>query len=288
MHRFPEKRVAITGAASGLGLATARHFLSRGWRVAFADVQDDTGNAIVASLGLPENRAFYQHVDVIKVRDIQAWRRKIVELWGGLDILVNNAGVAAHGGIGEAPLEDWEWVIDIDLMGVVRGCKEFAPLFKRQRSGQIVNIASMAGLVHAPEMGSYNAAKAGVVALSETLVGELSPFGVGVNVVCPGFFSTGLASTARSPNPKLKETMEKLFAGSKLSAADVAERLYEGVDKQHFYILPHANYRLLWWLKRYAPGVYLRSMKTLGRRLLAKRQDCDDSVETTEKGRAVG
>lgn len=272
MQRFPEKRVAITGAASGLGLAMARNFLSQGWRVAFSDVQDQAGESIVESLSLPKDRAFYQHVDVTKVRDIQAWKKSILEKWGGLDILINNAGVASHGAVDEGPLEDWQWILDINLMGVVRGCREFAGLFKEQRSGHIVNIASMAGLVHSPEMGSYNVSKAGVVALSETIQGELSNFGVGVSVVCPGFFPTGLANSARSPNPRFKEVVEKLFATSKLDAGDVAERIYKSVEDNSFYILPHFNYRWAWWSKRYVPALYLRSMQVLGAKLHAKKQ----------------
>ncbi len=275
MQRFPEKRVAITGAASGLGLALARLFLSRGWRVAFADIQDEAGESIVRSLQLPKDRAFYQHVDVTKVRDIQAWKKQIMEAWGGLDLLINNAGVATHGAIETAPLEDWDWVLNINLMGVVRGCRTFIPLFKKQKSGHVVNISSMAGLIHSPEMGSYNAAKAGVVAVSETLVGELASYGVGVSVVCPGFFATNLAKNGRLGSPKVHETLEKLFASSKLSAEDVAERIFDGVTKQDFYILPHRNYRPIWLFKRYVPSAYLASLRTLGKRLLSKHKDWD-------------
>ncbi|WP_020407373.1 SDR family oxidoreductase [Hahella ganghwensis] len=290
MQRFPEKRVAITGAASGLGLALTRLFLSRGWRVALADIQDEAGESIVKSLQLPKDRAFYQRVDVTKVRDIQAWKKKIVETWGGLDVLINNAGVATHGAIDTAPLEDWDWVLNINLMGVVRGCRTFVPLFKKQKSGHVVNISSMAGLIHSPEMGSYNAAKAGVVAVSETLVGELDSFGVGTSVVCPGFFATNLARNGRFASPQVHETLEKLFASSKLSANDVAERIYDGVAKQDFYILPHRNYRFFWLLKRYLPAGYLASLRSLGKRLLAKRNgwDIDSLKEDHEDSQQPG
>ncbi len=272
MQRFPERRVAITGAASGLGLSLARLFLSRGWRVAFADIQDEAGESIVSALKLPKDRAFYQHVDVTKVRDIQAWKKRIMETWGGLDLLINNAGVATHGAVDVAPIEDWEWVLNINLLGVVRGCRTFLPLFKKQKSGHVINIASMAGLIHSPEMGSYNAAKAGVVALSETMVGEVSGYGVGVSVVCPGFFPTGLGKSARMGSPQMKRALERLFASSKLSADDVAERIYKGVEQRDFYVLPHLNYRPIWWLKRYLPAGYLASLKAIGNKMQAKRK----------------
>jgi NAD(P)-dependent dehydrogenase (short-subunit alcohol dehydrogenase family) len=279
MLRFPEKRVAITGAASGLGLALAKHFLSHGWHVAFADIQDDTGQQVVAALALPQEKAFYQHVDVTNPSDLQSWHSRIEMLWGGLDILINNAGVAAHGTVDEAPLEDWDWVININLMGVVRGCKEFIPVFKRQRSGHIINVASMAGLVHSPELASYNASKAAVVAISETLLGELDSYGVSVSVVCPGFFPTGLTSSARVSHPQMKQVIERLFATSRLSADDIARIVYNKVESGKFYILPHFSYRPGWWLRRFLPLAYLRSMKSIGKQLLGRRSKWQDEAE---------
>ncbi|MBK8972894.1 MAG: SDR family oxidoreductase [Hahellaceae bacterium] len=272
MANPPLKRVAITGAASGLGLALAKKYAAEGWRVALADIQDEAGEAAVKSLALAKDYAFYTHVDVCNTADLQAWRTDIERRWDGLDLLINNAGVATHGAVDEAPLEDWEWVLNINLMGVVRGCKIFIPLFKRQHHGQIVNIASMAGLVHSPEMGSYNASKAGVVAVSETLYGELAGLDIGVSVVCPGFFPTGLAKTARTTNPQVKQVIEKLFQTSRLSADDIADQIFKGAEAGRFYILPHFNYRLVWWLKRYIPELYLKSMQTTGKALLKKKR----------------
>ncbi len=272
MRRFEGKRVAITGAASGLGLALAKHFAMHGWRVALADIQDGEGEKALQTLPTLRADAFYTHVDVRRVEQIESWKAAIEARWGGLDILINNAGVATHGAIDEAPLEDWAWVLDINLMGVVRGCKVFTPLFKKQHRGHIVNIASMAGLVHSPEMGSYNASKAGVVAVSETLLGELGSFGVGVTVVCPGFFATALAKTARTTHPQVKQAIEKLFATSRLSADDIAALVFQGVEHQHFYVLPHFSYRMMWWVKRYLPAAYLKSMQSMGKAMFRKRQ----------------
>lgn len=272
MRRFDGKRVAITGAANGLGLALAKRFAQQGWRVAMADVQDEEGEKSLNTLPTLRADAFYSHVDVTKIADLKAWKSAIEARWGGLDILINNAGVATHGAIDEAPLEDWEWVLNINLMGVVRGCKVFTPLFKQQHSGHVVNIASMAGLVHSPEMGSYNASKAGVVAVSETLFGELTGFGVGVTVVCPGFFQTALAKAARTTHPQVKQAIEKLFATSRLSADDIADLIFQGVENQQFYILPHFSYRMMWWVKRYLPAAYLKSMQSMGKTMFRKRQ----------------
>lgn len=280
MKDLAQKRIAITGAASGLGLAMARHYASQGWNVALADIQEEAGQAALSSLSGPGEH-FFQKVDVSRIRDIQSWRRAIEKRWKGLDLLINNAGVASHGRVDEAPLNDWDWVIDINLMGVVRGCKEFIPLMKQQAGGgHIINIASAAGLLHSPEMASYNATKAGVVAVSETLQGELAGQGVGVSVVCPGFFQTSLAETARTSHPKVKESIEKLLASSKISADDIARIIYDEAEKGKFYILPHFNYRALWWMKRYLPSVYLRSMQNIGRKMSAKRKHWQNKAAT--------
>jgi NAD(P)-dependent dehydrogenase (short-subunit alcohol dehydrogenase family) len=166
-------RVLITGGASGFGQALATHYARTGHRVLVTDLAHDAPGGVL-----------YRPLDV---RDDEAWSgavRWIDGNWDGLDLLVNNAGVAAGGRFDSSPVDDWEWLIDTNLMGVVRGCRAFMPMFKSQRGGRIVNVASMAGLVHPPGMSSYNAAKAAVVALSETMLHELAPYGVGVSVVC--------------------------------------------------------------------------------------------------------
>ena len=124
--------------------------------------------------------------------DWAAARDWVEREWGGLDVLVNNAGVAGGGRLDVAGLDEWQWITEINLFGVVRGIRTFTPMFKQQRSGQIVNIASLAGLVHPAGMGSYNAVKAGVVALTETAGHELAEYGVRCAAVCPSYFRTGL------------------------------------------------------------------------------------------------
>src|SRR5690606_11174933 len=114
------------------------------------------------------------------------------------------------------PMADWEWIIDINLKGVVRGCRAFTPMMKKQGSGQLVNIASLAAVANAPTMSSYNVTKAGVVSLSETLRHELAPYGIGVTVVCPSFFQTNLADTLLTPETGMDTTVRQLQTRSKL------------------------------------------------------------------------
>src|SRR6478672_3326300 len=136
------RRVLVTGGASGLGLALVRAFVARGDEVLATDLQADRPDA------LPEAAAYLP----LDVRSDDAWGAALAhvrETWGGLDLLVNNAGVAAGGRIDVATMDEWHWIVDINLLGVVRGCRTFTPLFKEQRHGHIVNTASLAGLVHA-------------------------------------------------------------------------------------------------------------------------------------------
>ncbi|WP_141732166.1 SDR family oxidoreductase [Oligoflexus tunisiensis] len=263
------KRVAITGAASGLGRALALHYARQGWKVAIADINDIRGQEtqqVILALGVD---AFFMHVDVREEASLIKWKDAIVKRWGGLDVIINNAGVAVHGGIDETPSADWEWIIDINLMGVVRGCQIFTSLFKKQGFGHIVNVASIAGLIHSPEMNSYNVTKAGVVALSDTMKSELKQFNIKVSVVCPGFFPTNLTENTRSPNPNIKSVINKLFERSKLKAEDVARIVFEGVQAGRFHILPHKDFAAIWYMKRVSPAFYFWAME----RMVRKRQD---------------
>src|SRR5690606_35148469 len=125
MKRFPEKRIAITGGASGLGKAMALRFAQSGWKVAIADIHDVRGQETLEELRQLGADAFYQRCDVTQVEHLQKLKDMLIQKWGGVDIMVNNAGVATHGPIDTASLDDWDWVVDINLMGVVRGCKLF-------------------------------------------------------------------------------------------------------------------------------------------------------------------
>jgi len=267
-----KKRIAITGAASGLGKAIALHYAKAGWDVAVADIQDDDGQHVVSEIKGLGRDSFFCHCDVTKDDDISSLHDQIVDRWGGLEIIVNNAGVATHGTMDNAPLTDWQWVIDINLMGVVRGCKQFTTLFKQQGHGHIVNVASMAGLLYTPEMGSYNATKAATVALSETLKFELEPYNIHTSVVCPGFFQTNLAKSARSPDAGAQELIDRLLSTSKIDADDIAEIIFTAVEKKKFWILPHKTYKNLWLMKRYIPILYQRTFGIMGQKTKHKRE----------------
>ncbi|MAR90757.1 MAG: short chain dehydrogenase [Pseudomonadales bacterium] len=272
MSETPVKSIAITGGASGLGRELALRYARAGWRVAIADRNDERGEATLRELQQTAADAHYQHLDVTDAGAIDAWRDALLSRWGQIDVLINNAGIASHGGVAESSLEDWAAVLDINLMGVVRGCRAFSQVMKQQGHGHIVNIASMAGLIHSPEMASYNASKAAVVALSETMLFELAPFGIGTTVVCPGFFQTNLAESTRSPDAGARDYVNKMLASSELSAADIADQVFSAVAANRFLLLPHKSYRNTFYWKRYLPTLYHRRMADYGIKLAARRQ----------------
>lgn len=250
------KRVFITGGASGLGRAMALRYAREGARVCIGDINPEQGEAVEKEIAAAGGEGLFVPCDVRRIADLEHVRDQLMEKWGGVDVVVNNAGVAASGSIEGTTLTDWEWILDINVMGVVRGCKVFTPLFKKQKQGAFVNIASMAGLMLAPLMSSYNVSKAGVIALSETLSLELREDGITVSCVCPAFFPTNLTDSMRSENPGMDTNVKKLMKRSGVTADDVAEAIFKAESNGDFWVLPHTKERRLWMLKRHAPKAF--------------------------------
>lgn len=248
----PPRRVLVTGAASGLGAALTAALRERG---------DDVLTSDLAGKGADLT------LDITSDDDWAAARTAVEERWGGLDVLVNNAGVAGGGRIDVADLDEWRWITDINLFGVVRGCRTFAPVFKAQRSGRIVNVASLAGLVHPAGMASYNAVKAAVVALSETLGHELAAYDVGVSVVCPGFFRTNLMDSLQGRDAALGSVMRHLVDQSPVGAEEVAAAVLAGIDAGQELIVPDAAAQAAYALKTDDRAAYDAVMRTQAAKL---------------------
>ena len=257
------QRVFITGAGSGLGRALALHYARQGARVACTDRDLASVDATLAQVVQAGGTGLALALDVTKEADFVAAAESVHAAWGGVDVVINNAGVATAGDMDTAPLSDWEWVLDINLLGVVRGCKTFVPLLKAQKSGHVVNIASFAGIANPPGMGSYNAAKAGVIAVSETLKHELANEGVGVTVVCPAFFPTNLMQAARVPNAGTRNMVQRCMDKSGVTAEDVAAQIAEAVTKKRFLVLTHKDTRTQALVKRLFPELFYGQMAKL-------------------------
>ena len=263
------KRVFITGGASGLGQALALQYAGQGWRVLIGDLDLGRCAGTLAQLRAVSPASDAIACDVTREADVQAASDWLQREWSGVDIVINNAGVAQMGGIAEASEADWQWIVDINLLGVVRGCRIFTRLLRAQGGGQLVNIASMAGLVHMPHAAAYNATKAAVVALSETLQLELEADHIGVTVVCPAFFRTALAQNMRASNPKLEAITRRLVERARIGPEQIARQVFEGVQRGDSHILTHPEARRAWLWKRMLPyTLYLKLM----RRQLAKMQ----------------
>jgi NAD(P)-dependent dehydrogenase (short-subunit alcohol dehydrogenase family) len=233
------RRVLITGAASGLGAALATAFESRGDEV----LRTDRAGGDLA-------------LDVTSDDDWALARAHVEAVWGGVDLLVNNAGVAGGGRLDVATLDEWHWITEVNLFGMVRGIRTFVPLFKRQGSGHIVNVASLAGLVHPAGMASYNAVKAAVVALTETAGHELASYGVRASVVCPSYFRTNLMSSMRGSDEAVGAVVSQLVERSPLTADDIATEVLAGLERGDEVIVPDQPARDAWALKQADRAAY--------------------------------
>ena len=258
-------RAVVTGAGSGLGRALCVEIARRGGRIVASDVNVEAARATAASLG---GDAHAVACDVTKLEDVERLAAEVDRLFGGVDLVVNNAGVAVGGDIGAVPMADWRWIVDVNLWGPIHGCHVFVPRLRRQGRGHVLNVASAAGLLAAPGMGPYNVTKSAVVALSETLYGELAGTGVGVSVLCPTFFQTNITKASRVTGAADRvELANTLMAGAKIQADGVARRAIDAVEHGQLYVLPHSDGRWIWRLKRLAP----RAFHALTPKLLALR-----------------
>jgi len=249
----------ITGAASGFGLECSRIAASRGMKIVMADVQADalaTAQAEIESLGA---QVLPFKLDVARAAEVEAMAAATMQLFGTPTFVFNNAGVGAGGLIWEHTLKDWEWVIGVNLMGVAHGVRVFTPLMLAAAAkdpawqGHIVNTASMAGLLNAPNMGVYNVSKHAVVSMSETLHQDLSLVTeqVHAHVLCPFFVPTGINKSERNRPADLAATPptrsqliaramgDQAVTKGKLTAAQVAQWVFDACDQNRFYIYSH-------------------------------------------------
>jgi len=251
------KVALITGAGSGFGLELARIAAGEGLRLVLIDVQSDALESAVAEQRAAGAEVLPFCLSVADAAAMQAMAQTVERQWGAPLLLFNNAGVGAGGLIWETSLEDWQWVLGVNLMGVVHGVRLFTPMMlaaARQDPawrGHIVNTASMAGLVNPPNMGVYNASKHAVVSLTETLHHDLQlvTTQIGVSVLCPFFVATGISQSQRNrPGPSGKPTlsqkigadmMHKAVQAGKVSAAEVARKTFAAVASNEFYIYSH-------------------------------------------------
>lgn len=261
MSHLKDNRIVITGGGSGLGRAIALRFAKEGWRIAIADINEEGAAETLELIHKAGGSGFTEICNVREVDDFGKLAARLKAAWGGVDIVVNNAGIASAGSVVESRYSDWDSSLDINLMGVVRGCRELVPMLLEQGGGHVINTASFAAIATPPSMAAYNVSKAAVVALSESLRAEVVDEGVHVTVACPSFFKTNLADSMISPDPAMKWVTEKIMERMPISAEDVAEDIYQAVFKQRFMVITHKDARMQWRMKRMAPEYFYKMVR---------------------------
>ncbi len=259
------RRAVITGAGSGLGRELSLLLAGRGFRVGLADVDAKGASETLRLVEGAGGSGEMFICDVTNAGQTGRMAEHFFEAWGGVDLLVNSAGVAAGGTVGDIPLEDWHWIMDVNFWGTLHSCHAFIPHMRARGRGHIVNVASAAGLICLPEMASYNVSKAAVIALSEGMRTELAPHGVGVTVACPFFFSSPLGNRVRYTDPYQLEFCRAAFGNAFLDSREVARLVLEAADRDAVFLYPRMTIRSLLLAKRLFPAAFRKAMTRLYR-----------------------
>ena len=260
MKNFKGKVAVITGAASGFGREFAIAGAALGMKLVLADVQQTQLDAVVSELEATGAEVAGLRCDVSKGEEVEALAKLALAKFGGVNLVFNNAGVGSGGLVWENTVKDWEWVLGVNVWGVIHGVRIFTPLMLAQAKrepayeGYIVNTASMAGLLSPQLMGAYNVSKHAVVALSETLFHDLRSVTnqIGCSVLCPAFVPTGISTSHRSRPTELQNATDptesmmvaqkmthKAVSSGKMTAADVAKITFEAIRHEQFYVITH-------------------------------------------------
>lgn len=264
-------RAVVTGAGSGIGRAFALELARRGGRVVCSDLNPATATATAEAIREQGGHALAVPCDVSVLEQVEALAEQAREWFGEEPTLViNNAGVGAGGKpVGEISMDDWHWVMGVNMWGVVHGCHVFTPRLRAGGGGGIINVCSTASFAAAPSMGPYNASKAAVLALSETLAAETAGAGITVTALCPTVVKTNIFRDGRIDD-SVTPLMNKWVSLTGVSAEGVAATTLKALDKGRLYVLPQVDARLIWRAKRYLPATYARGAGLLSRFTLAK------------------
>jgi NAD(P)-dependent dehydrogenase (short-subunit alcohol dehydrogenase family) len=262
MKDFKDKVAVVTGAASGIGRALVERCVNEGMRVVLADVDQTALSSTAEALNHLGANVVAVRTDVSRPDDVKALARKTLDTFGAVHLLFNNAGVDARNTLWEATLADWQWVLGVNLWGVIHGVQTFVPIMLKQGDEcHVVNTASIAGLISGPGIGLYKVAKHGVVSLSETLACELAAINanVKVSVLCPAGVKTRIMNSERNrphelqdsahdtTHPVINQIREALgqIVESGLPPCQVAETVFDAIRNQNFYILTHPDWKPL-------------------------------------------
>lgn len=260
--KYPNKVAFITGGADGLGLCLAEELARSGWTVGMTDINEGKLYHAAARIKKLGGTPRVYHFDVADAKAYEDAAEDFLEEFGWIDLLINNAGVGDASYFEDYSLENWEWMVGVNQMGVIHGIHFFMHKMRMQRSGHIIIVASAAAFSNFPGMSAYNCTKAAVLALGETLRKEVQPLGIGVTVALPLFFRTNITEDARGQSD-LIHMARRLTRGSSLTPQKVAKRLLTGVSKKEFLVYGNLPSRLLHLSKRLFPNTVSNIMQLL-------------------------
>ncbi|MEE6164996.1 MULTISPECIES: SDR family NAD(P)-dependent oxidoreductase [unclassified Mycolicibacterium] len=254
----------VTGAGSGIGAAFAAELGRRGGRVVCSDIDEGAARATTEAIVADGGKATAVHCDVSRIEQVEQLA-DAAQAWfdGPPSLVVNNAGVGAGGRpVGEINLDDWNWVLGVNLWGPIHGCHVFTPILRAAHTEQprgIINVASAAAFGAAPGMAAYNVSKAGTLSLSETLAAELSGTGINVTVLCPTFVKTNIVESGRI-TAQSTQLADRLMRWTGFSPERVARMCLDTNDRGGLYCMPQPDARIGWGIKRLTPTVYTRAV----------------------------
>jgi NAD(P)-dependent dehydrogenase (short-subunit alcohol dehydrogenase family) len=274
LHDLKGKNIVITGAASGIGRSVAEALAREGARLHLCDRDEDGLREASEAIG----RAVVTQakVDVSKRDEVERFANNVHHVCGSaVDVLINNAGVGLSGGILDTTLEDWEWVLSVNLWGVIHGCHYFVPrmVSEDRRGSHVVNVASALGLFAAPNILGYSTSKFAVVGLSESMRAELEPHGIGVTTICPGIIDTNIVKTTRYKQHDADAAKTRVIAMYKKRAYSpdkVAEVIVQSIKSRKGVVPVSPEAWVAYWLKRFVPGLAVPLSRRLSRQTLTK------------------